>query len=149
MERHLAAAQHGQVALGDQQNSHDQTLFDGFVLVTLPNLIVIGAKKSGTTSLYVYLDAHPEISMTRDKELNFFVEERNWSRGLGWYGEQFDAGAPVRGEASPYYTALPHHRGVPERMASVIPDARLVYMVRDPIARLLSHYDMGVARGRE
>jgi len=115
----------------------------------LPNLIVIGAKKAGTTSLYHYLAAHPDISMSQEKELDFFVAERNWSRGLGWYRRQFSDAAPVRGEASPYYTALPHHRGVPERMARVIPDARLVYLVRDPIERLVSHYHMAVATGRE
>jgi sulfotransferase family protein len=115
----------------------------------LPNLVVIGAKKSGTTSLYHYLASHPDIWMSREKELDFFVAERNWSRGLGWYRRQFNPGAVVRGEVSPYYTALPQHRGVPERMASVIPDARIVYLVRDPIERLVSHYQMEVAIGRE
>jgi Sulfotransferase domain len=115
----------------------------------LPNLVVIGAKKSATTSLYHYLAAHPEIAMAREKELDFFVAERNWSRGVGWYRQQFDAGAAVRGEASPYYTALPHHRGVAERMAGVIPDVRLVYVVRDPIERLISHHHMRVTTGRE
>jgi hypothetical protein len=117
--------------------------------LALPNLIVIGAKKSGTTSLYHYLASHPDISMSREKELDFFVAGRNWSRGLGWYRRHFNADTAVRGEASPYYTALPQHRGVPERMASVIPDARLVYLVRDPIERLLSHFHMAVATGRE
>ena len=115
----------------------------------LPNLVVIGAKKSGTTSLYHYLASHPDIWMSREKELDFFVAERNWSRGLDWYRRRFNTDAAVRGEASPYYTALPQHRGVPERMASVIPDARLVYLVRDPIERLVSHYHMAVATGRE
>jgi hypothetical protein len=115
----------------------------------LPNLIVIGAKKSGTTSLYHYLASHPDISMSREKELDFFVAERNWPRGPDWYRHHFDGAAAARGEASPYYTALPAHRGVPERMASVIPDARLIYLVRDPIERLVSHYHMAVATGRE
>src|SRR2546423_3690574 len=117
--------------------------------IALPNLVVIGAKKSGTTSLYHYLASHPDIWMSPEKELDFFVAERNWSRGLGWYGRQFNGAAAVRGEASPYYTALPQHRGVPERMASVIPEARLIYLVRDPIERLVSHYHMAVATGRE
>jgi len=65
----------------------------------LPNLIVIGAAKCGTTSLHEYLNEHPQISMSREKELHFFVEEKNWGR---------------------------------ERMAETIPDARLVYLVRDP-----------------
>jgi hypothetical protein len=87
--------------------------------------------------------------MSREKELDFFVAERNWRRGVGWYRRHFNAAAAVRGEASPYYTALPQHRGVPERMARVIPDVRLVYLVRDPIERLVSHYHMAVATGRE
>jgi Sulfotransferase domain len=115
----------------------------------LPNLIVIGAKKCGTTSLHQYLASHPDVAMSTEKELDFFVAHRNWARGLDWYRRQFDATAAVRGESSPSYTALPHHRGVPERMARVIPDARLVYVVRDPVERLISHYHMEVAVGRE
>jgi sulfotransferase family protein len=106
----------------------------------LPNLIVIGAAKCGTTSLHEYLDEHPEISMSREKELHFFVEEKNWSRGLEWYEAQFDASAPVRGESSPGYSVFPLRRGVPERIARTIPGARLVYCVRDPIERIVSHY---------
>jgi hypothetical protein len=106
----------------------------------LPNLIVIGAAKCGTTSLHEYLDQHPEISMSREKELYFFVEERNWGKGLGWYESQFDSSAPVRGESSPGYSAFPLFRGVPERMAKTIPGARLVYLVRDPIERIVSNY---------
>ena len=106
----------------------------------LPNLIVIGAAKCGTTSLHGYLDEHPQISMSREKELHFFVERKNWGRGLAWYESQFDGDAPVRGESSPGYSAFPLYRGVPERMAATIPDARLVYLVRDPVERIVSHY---------
>ena len=62
----------------------------------LPNLIVIGAAKCGTTSLHRYLDLHPEIAMTKAKELDFFVEDRNWQRGLGWYESQFRPGPDPR-----------------------------------------------------
>jgi len=106
----------------------------------LPNLIVIGAAKCGTTSLHEYLDAHPEITMSREKELHFFVAEKTWRRGLAWYEAQFDASAPVCGESSPGYTAFPLYRGVAERMAQTIPEAKLVYLVRDPIDRIVSHY---------
>lgn len=106
----------------------------------LPNLIVIGAAKCGTTSLHEYLDEHPEISMSREKELHFFVDRKNWDRGLQWYEAQFDASAPVRGESSPGYSAYPLYRGVAERMARTIPHARLVYLVRDPVERVVSHY---------
>ena len=106
----------------------------------LPNLIVVGAAKCGTTSLHEYLDEHPEISMSAEKELHFFVEEKSWGRGLEWYESQFDPAAPVRGESSPGYTAFPLYGGVPERMARTIPDAKLVYLVRDPVERIVSHY---------
>jgi hypothetical protein len=105
----------------------------------LPNAIVIGAAKCGTTSLHEYLDLHPEIAMSREKELNFFVAEQNWSRGLAWYEAQF-GDAPIRGESSPAYTVHPLRPGVPERMSATIPGVRLVYLVRDPIDRIVSNY---------
>ncbi len=115
----------------------------------LPNLIVIGAQKCGTSVLHYYLSLHPEVSMSRPKELNFFIEERNWPRGIDWYKAQFDADARVRGEASPNYTAFPQHQGVPERMASVVPDAKLIYMVRDPLERIAAHWVHNYAKRRE
>ena len=89
----------------------------------LPNLIVIGAAKCGTTSLHEYLDAHPEIAMSREKELYFFIEEKNWNKGLAWYESNFDPHARVRGESSPGYTVFPLYQGVPERMAAIVPNA--------------------------
>jgi hypothetical protein len=115
----------------------------------LPNLIVIGAQKCGTSVLHYYLSLHPEVSMSKPKELNFFIEERNWPRGLDWYKAHFDGEATVRGEASPNYTAFPQHEGVPERMASVVPDAKLIYMVRDPLERIAAHWVHNYAKRRE
>jgi hypothetical protein len=115
----------------------------------LPNLIVIGAQKCGTSVLHYYLSLHPEVSMSRPKELNFFIEERNWPRGTDWYRAQFDPDARVRGEASPNYTAFPQHEGVPERMSKVVPDAKLIYMVRDPIERIAAHWVHNYAKRRE
>jgi hypothetical protein len=106
----------------------------------LPNLVVIGGLKCGTTSLHHYLNLHPEVAMSRPKELNFFVEELNWPLGVDWYASHFSATDRVRGESSPHYTSRPRFVGVAERMRSVVPEARLIYMVRDPIDRLLSHY---------
>jgi hypothetical protein len=120
--------------------------------VTLPNLIVIGAMKAGTSSLYEYLRAHPQVFMSDPKELRFFVAgDGNWDRGLDWYERHFDdAGdARVRGEASPRYARAPLFAGVPERMASVVPDARLVYLVRHPVERMRSHYQQLVYDGWE
>jgi hypothetical protein len=115
----------------------------------LPNLIVIGAQKCGTSVLHYYLGLHPEVTMSRPKELNFFIEERNWPRGVDWYRGQFDPNANVRGEASPNYSAYPQHQGVPERMAQVVPDARLIYMIRDPLERIAAHWVHNYAKRRE
>ncbi len=113
----------------------------------LPNLVVIGGLKCGTTSLHHYLGLHPEVQMSRPKELNFFVEELNWELGSEWYASYFRSDAPVRGETSPHYTNYPRFDGVAERMGTLIPGARLIYMVRNPIDRMLSHYLHNVAGG--
>jgi hypothetical protein len=113
----------------------------------LPNLVVIGGLKCGTTSLHHYLNLHPEIGMSRPKELNFFVEELNWPLGRDWYASHFDPAERVRGESSPHYTNRPRFDGVAERLAETAPDARLIYMVRDPIDRMLSHYLHNVGGG--
>ncbi len=107
----------------------------------LPNLIVIGGLKCGTTSLHHYLSLHPQIAMSRPKELNFFVAELNWKLGPEWYASHFKREAAVRGESSPHYTNLPRFEGVAARMRETLgTQARLIYMVRDPYERLLSHY---------
>jgi hypothetical protein len=113
----------------------------------LPNLIIIGGLKCGTTSLHHYLNLHPEIAMSRPKELNFFVAELNWPLGRDWYAGHFDPSAPVRGESSPHYTNRPAFDGVAERMREVLGAARLIYVVRDPIDRMLSHYLHNVGGG--
>lgn len=108
----------------------------------LPTFLIIGAMKAGTTSLHRYLRDHPSVFMSAEKELHFFVEELNWRRGVAWYEEQFaGAGDAVGvGEASPSYTAATAYLGVPERIASVIPDVRLVYVVRHPVERMRSEW---------
>jgi hypothetical protein len=115
----------------------------------LPNVLIIGAMKCGTTSLHYYLGLHPQIRMSREKELEFFIAERNWSKGTEWYAAQFDPAAQVRGEASPNYTAVRRFPGVPARMHQVIPYAKLIFMVRDPVQRLIAHYVHNYSHGRE
>ena len=68
--------------------------------------------------------------------------------GVDWYASQFVGEAKLVGEASPDYTKFPRHAGVPARMHTVLPDARLVYVVRDPIERLISHYVDAYSFGR-
>jgi len=110
----------------------------------LPNLIIIGAAKCGTTSLHRYLGQHPDVWMaqpegTQLKAMRFFWRE-DWRERLHWYEAHFETDRPIRGEATPAYTAYAFHTGVAERMHEVIPDAKLIYLVRDPIARTVSHW---------
>jgi hypothetical protein len=117
----------------------------------LPNFLVIGAAKAGTTSLYHYIRSHPQSFMPSKKELNFFCEEFGWRRGVRWYESQFEnaGSAAAIGEASPRYTVYPIYGGVPERIAALLPDVRLVYVVREPIQRMQSHYVDRVLHGLE
>jgi hypothetical protein len=112
----------------------------------LPNLFVIGAAKSGTTSLHRYLDAHPEISMTAQKETMIFARP-DWRERIADFAELVDAGSPVRGEATTSYSAYPWQPEIPDRVVEAVPDARVLYVVRDPIDRALSHYAQNVWDG--
>ena len=118
----------------------------------LPNFLVIGAMKAGTTSLYHYLREHPQVFMPSVKELDYFAREPASGRGIDWYRRQFapaPAEATAVGEASTLYAKHPLFPGVPERIADSIPDAKLIYLVRDPIERIRSHYQHQVALGAE
>lgn len=107
----------------------------------LPTFLVIGAMKCGTTSLYYYLAEHPEIGMSRRKETDFFlVDHGTWDRGRDWYARQFPDDAPARGECAPNYTKRHLFDGVPARIEAVCPDVKLIFLVRDPIERTISHY---------
>ena len=108
----------------------------------LPDFIVIGAMKAGTTALFQYLVKHPRVSMPWRKELDFFSNETNWAKGVAWYEEQFANASPGQrvGEASPNYSKRHTWPETPGRMAEVLPNARIIYMVRDPIARMESMY---------
>jgi len=105
----------------------------------MPNVIVIGAMKAGTTSMHNYLDVHPDVAVSAEKEMRFFSDPRalDW---LGRYQEHFPAGTRYRVESSPHYTKLPVVPGVVDRMADLVPDARLIYLVRDPVERIVAEY---------
>src|SRR4051794_17663311 len=98
--------------------------------------------KSGTSSLHAYLATHPQIFMCPEKEPEFFAKEAIWSRGERWYLELF-AGAKnesIIGESSTVYSKIPKFRGVPERIGKFNPEARFIYVMRDPIERTISQY---------
>ncbi len=123
-----------------------------------PTFLIIGAMKCGTTSLHHYLRLHPEIQIPPVKEPNFFsgppgdfpypVGSKRIDR-LDKYERLFDPTIRVRGEASPNYAVYPQRAGVPERIREVIPDAKFIYLVRDPVARTVSHYHLHVSTVNE
>lgn len=112
----------------------------------LPDFVVIGTMKGGTTSLHYYLSQHPDIHMSALKEPQFFVDAPEptgrWHKGLPWYRNLFSSGARVCGEASTHYTVWPKYTGVAQRMHETIPAAKLIYLVREPTKRVISHFLM-------
>jgi hypothetical protein len=107
-----------------------------------PDFLVIGAMKCATSTLHDQLAAQPGIFMSDPKEPNFFSDEDRWSRGWEWYEGLFAAGqgAVLRGESSTHYTKLPTHPQTVARIRSGLPDARFVYVMRDPVERLVSQF---------
>jgi hypothetical protein len=115
----------------------------------LPSFIIIGAMKSGTSSLHHYLRRHPGICMSSAKETNFFIEAGNFGKGLDWYRSVFADHTKICGEVSPSYSKRHRHQGVPERFHRLVPHVKLVYILRDPIDRIVSHYLHNRVAGRE
>jgi hypothetical protein len=116
-----------------------------------PTFVVIGAMRAGTSALHAWLGDHPDVCMSPREDLDFFLEAGNWDRGVGWYGLRFGACLwdQARGETSPNYASTHIDPGVPKRMHSVIPDARLIYLVREPIERMRSMYRHRASDGTE
>lgn len=141
--------------------------------MTLPNFLIIGAQKAGTTTLYRLLSSHPDIFMPSMKEPGFFIRgfpdpvrfqmlrrpddgrhaEPVGSRGGGCYTLEeytalFEPGVafPLRGEASTPYLPSPY---AAKRIAELLPDARLIVLLRDPVQRAFSAYNYNLSRGQE
>lgn len=117
----------------------------------LPDFLVIGATKCGTTSLHDWLTRHPEAYVAPWKEMRFFLPGFRWERGMDWYAAQFAGacGAAACGEFSNGYGRGAEHAGVPARVAAALPGVRLVYVIRDPMRRLASHWRHRIVTGRE
>ena len=107
----------------------------------LPNFLIVGAEKAGTTTLAEMLGSHPEAFMSDPKEPRFF-SEHNWDKGLAWYESLFETAAGHRaiGEASPAYTWAPETPEIPARIKDTLGDIRYLYIVRSPVERIVSHY---------
>lgn len=123
-------------------------------LRTLPDYIIIGAQKAGTTTVYDNLVKHPAIEPCDIKEVHFF--DKNWDKGLNWYRAHFPfqsqmsnseiGGKRITGEGSPYYL---FHPLVPQRIKDSVPNAKLIVVLRNPVERAYSHFQHEVRKGRE
>ena len=115
----------------------------------LPDFVIIGEKKCGTTYLYHLLSQHPLVEPAAAKELHFF--DVHFDEGVEWYRQNFPppkqkgTRQTMTGEATPYMA----HRYAPERMAEVIPEARLIALLRNPVERAYSDYQQVARKGRE
>lgn len=107
----------------------------------LPDFLIIGAMKCGTSTLQAQLVRQPGLFMTTPKEPNFFSDDPVFARGMDWYSSLFAAAAPgdLKGEASTHYTKLPTWPETVARMQAVLTAPRLVYVIRNPIERAVSH----------
>jgi hypothetical protein len=115
----------------------------------LPSALIIGAQRSGTTSLFNYLAQHPDVRQPLGKEIHYF--DLHYARGIRWYRGRFPFRHRLRGgaltmDASPYYLL---HPLAPERAARLLPGVKLVAILRNPIDRAFSHYQHEVRDGRE
>ena len=104
--------------------------------------MLIGAMKSGTTTLYHYLCRHSKIFMCSPKEPQFFSKDVKYEQGISWYRSLFAGAAPhqLAGEASACYTRWPEYPNVPERIAARFPNLKFLYIMRHPADRTYSHY---------
>jgi hypothetical protein len=112
----------------------------------LPDALIIGAMKSGTSSLHYYLTQHRQVVAPLRKEVHYF--DLNYARGEAWYRANFgraDAGG-LNLDSSPYYLLHPQ---VPQRAHALLPAARLIVLLRDPVRRAYSHYWHERDKGRE
>jgi hypothetical protein len=112
----------------------------------LPHFLIIGTQKGGTSTLYASLSTHPEIEGSQKKELHFF--DRHYADGVKSYRQQFPKleRGQITGEATPYYI---FHPLAPERVARVVPDVKLIAVLRNPVDRAYSQYHSEVRKGFE
>lgn len=113
-----------------------------------PDIVVIGAMRAGTTTLYEMLRQSGLVTVPRMKETDFFLEKQ-YQRGLKWLNNQYNDFSKPLVDMSPNYTRYEVFPGVPQRIYETNPNAKLVYILRDPVKRAISEYRHGTAMGYE
>ena len=108
----------------------------------LPNFLIIGAGKSGTTSLWHLLNEHPDIYMSPDKEPNFFNKDENYNKGLDWYQHLFRRAKNQKaiGEASNNYSCCGIFKNTVKRIKKTLPHVKIIYITRNPLKRAESEW---------
>lgn len=109
----------------------------------IPNLFVIGAAKSGTTTLYSILSQHPQVFMSRQKSTGFWGKDFHYNKGLNWYLQTYFTGAEqykVRGEATPSYLAKAHTTAPRMKTLENSNQLKFIAIFRNPVDRAYSHY---------
>jgi len=108
----------------------------------MPNYLVIGAQKSATSSVCDLLGEHPDVFMCEPKEPFYFSHDEIYARGMAWYESLFSdaGGATAVGEGSTTYTQRGRYPMAASRVAAALPEARLVFVARDPLERIRSHW---------
>jgi len=116
----------------------------------LPDFLIIGAMKCGTTSLHHYLSKHPDIFMTKKKEIHFFQKNIFEKYDLKWYKNQFISDKKIAGTSPQSYTKrhLSTSSDIPSRLKKYLPNIKLIYIVRDPIERIQSHIYENIEAGQ-
>ena len=114
-----------------------------------PSVLLIGTQKGGSTSLFNYLVQHPDVRPPLGKEVHYF--DFNYGKGVGWYHGRFPyrhrlGNGVITLDATPYYMM---HPLAAQRAARLLPDVKLIAVLRNPIDRALSHYQHEVRGGRE
>jgi hypothetical protein len=117
----------------------------------LPHFLIIGFMKCGTTSVSAWLSARPDVFISNPKEPGFFSHDERWARGLDWYKQLFSAALPgqLAGEATQAYTHEDRSATTAKRIEEVLPNAKLVCVLRHPVERLRSQYRHWRLTGRE
>ena len=113
----------------------------------LPNFVIIGAMKSGTSTLHSNLQLHPEIGMSKFKEPSYFNHQYK-NKDIEWYKNLFNREYKVNGESSPNYSKKQTHPGTAERMYKVMPNVKIIYLTREPVNRIKSHLHHNLYRDR-
>ncbi len=112
----------------------------------IPDFIIIGAMKAGTTTLYSNLNIHPEIGMTSEKEAHYF--SKKFEKGYNWYSSLYPESKSFYGDVTPDYSWLHIYPETPKNIHSINPNTKLIYIVRDPIERIISHLHHDLYRDR-